>query len=155
MRRSGGDLLIIVGGEMAERGAWSGRIRIGIGGERERKAKLLEILLIGEREVLVEPLGHEHFRRRSPMRAAVGKLDACAHENLRRLGERDHAEPKGQAQAHLPFVEAHFSNGECGCGHVNNSVWKAIVRALPRRSPFDLPKMIKENRRCVMLGNWA
>jgi hypothetical protein len=47
----------------------------------------------------------------------------------------------------------YLSNCEFECAHDNNSVWKAIVRALPRRRPFDLPEMIKENRRCVMLGN--
>ena len=94
--------------------------RIAIRGQREREPQLLEILLIGERKILVEPLGHEHFRRRSPMRVTVRKLDAGAHEYLRRLGECDHAEPKGQAQAHLPFVEAHFSNVECGGCHVSD-----------------------------------
>ena len=114
-RGAGGDLLVVVGGEMAERGARSGRrLRIGVDGEHEREAQLLEIVLVGEREILVEPLGREQLRRRSPMRAAVGKLDARAHEHLRRLRERDHAEPKRHAQAHLPFVEAHFSHGEYG-----------------------------------------
>ncbi len=103
---------------MAERGAWPGRLRIGIGGKHEREAQLLEVLLVGERQILVEPLGHEHFRRRAPMRAAVGKLDARAHEHLRRLGERDNAEPKGQAQAHRSFVEANVSNGEYRRHHV-------------------------------------
>jgi hypothetical protein len=57
------------------------------------------------------------------MRAAVGKFDPRAHEYLRRLGERDHAKPKGQAQAYLPFEEAHFSNGEHGRCHVSDSEW--------------------------------
>jgi hypothetical protein len=57
--------------------------------------QLLEIFLVGEREILVEPFGREQFRRRSPMRAAVGKFDPRAHEHLRRIGERDHAKPKG------------------------------------------------------------
>jgi hypothetical protein len=46
--------------------------------------------------ILVEPLGHEQVRRRSPVRATVGKFDPRAHEYLRRLGERDHAKPKGK-----------------------------------------------------------
>ena len=112
-----------MGGEMAERGARSGRIRIGVGGEPERETQLLEIFLVGECEILVEPLGREQLRRRSPTRATVEKFDSGAHEHLRRLGERDHAKPKGQAQAYLPFVEAHFSNREYGRRHVSDSEW--------------------------------
>ena len=119
-RRPLGNLPLVMGGEMAERGARSGRLRISGGGEHERKPQLLEIVLVGEREILVEPLGRQQLRRRSPMRAAIGKLDPHAHERLRRLGERDNAEPKGQSQAHSPFVEEHVSNGEEGCRHVDD-----------------------------------
>jgi hypothetical protein len=113
--------LVVMGGEMAERGARSGRLGIGVGGEHERETQLIEIFLVGECKILVEPLGREQFRRRSPMRATVEKFDPRAHKHLRRLGERDHAKPKGQAQAYLPFVEAHFPNGEYGRRHVNDT----------------------------------
>ena len=138
-RRPLGNLPVVMGGEMAERGARSGRLRIGGGGEHEREPQLLEIVLVGEREILVEPLGRQQLRRRSPMRAAVGKLDPHTHERLRRLGERDNAEPKGQAQAHFPFVEAHVSNVEEGCRHVRRS--------------FERMMKLKENRRGVMAGH--
>jgi len=118
-----GNLLVVMGGEMAKCGVRSRRFRIGVGGNHERETQLLEIFLVGEREILVEPLGREQFRRRSPVRATVGKFDPCAHEYLRRLGECDHAKPKGQAQAYLPFVEAHFSNREYGRRHVSDSEW--------------------------------
>src|SRR5262249_57929574 len=110
-----------MGGEMAKRSARLVRLRIRVGGEHERKTQLLEIFLVGKRQILVEPLGCEQFRRRPPMRATVGKFDPRAHEYLRRLGERDHAKPKGQAQPYLPFVEAHFSNGKYGRRHVSDS----------------------------------
>src|SRR5262249_29639674 len=122
-RGPGGILLFVRGGEWAKCGVRSRRFRIGVGGKHEREMQLLEILLVGERQILVEPLGHEQFRRRSPVRATVGKFDPRAHEYLRRLGERDHAKPKGQAQAYLPFVKAYFSNREYGRRHVSDSEW--------------------------------
>src|SRR5262249_39614993 len=89
------DLLIVMGGEMAKRGARSCWTRIGVRGKHERETKLLEIFLVGKRQILVEPLGRQQFRRRSPMRATVETFDPGAHEHLRRFDERDHAKPKG------------------------------------------------------------
>jgi hypothetical protein len=85
------------------------------------------------------------------MRGAVWKLDARAHERLWRLGERNHAEPKGQAQTHLSFVEAHFANGEYRRRHVSDS-----DRRIHLPAPlFDPMTMIMENRCCVMSGTTA
>src|SRR5262249_35312430 len=127
------DLLFVMRGKMAERGARSRRTRIGVGGKHERKTQLFEIFLVGKREIFVEPLGRKQFRRRSPMRVTVGKFDTRAHEYLRRRGERHHAKPKGQAQPYLPFVEAHFSNGEYGRRHVSDSGWPRETMRAERR----------------------
>ena len=81
---AGGDLLVIVGGEMAERRTRFA-IQVRVGGNRERKPQLIEIFVVREREVLVEPFGRKQFGGGPPMRAAVGQLDAHAHKTLRRL----------------------------------------------------------------------
>ena len=122
MRGSICNLSLVVGGEMAKRGAWFNRVRVSSGGKSEREAQLLKICLVGQREILIEPFGHEHLRCRAPIRAAISKLDACAHEHLWRLGERDHTEPKWQAQVNVSLIEANVANRECGRRHVQGLV---------------------------------
>ena len=48
-------------------------------------AQLVEVLLVRQRGVLVEPLRRQQLRRRALGLAAVLQPDARAHEGLRRL----------------------------------------------------------------------
>ena len=137
VRRPLGDQFLIMRGEMAEGGAVPALHRIGIGGEPQRETQLLEILLIGQREALVEPLRNQHLGRRAPLRAAIGKLDTRAYERLWRLGQRDHAEPERQAKAHRPLVQMHFSDGEYGRGHVG---FTGVGRSSGHRSVAPLTR---------------
>ena len=69
--------------------------------EAERQAELIEVLLVAERRVLVEPLGREHLGGRALGLAAVLEPDARAQERLGRRRERHHAEAKRHAEAHV------------------------------------------------------
>jgi hypothetical protein len=73
---------------------------------------LLEVVFVAERRVLVEP-----FRRQQLGGGALGFLavleaDARAHERLRRLGERHHAEAKRHAQPHVALEERYLCDRE-------------------------------------------
>src|ERR1700738_1006228 len=57
------NLSLVVGGEMAKRGAWFNRVRVSSGGKSEREAQLLKICLVGQREILIEPF----WARASPL----------------------------------------------------------------------------------------
>ena len=58
---------------------------------------MIEIIGVGKREILIEPFGGKEFGGGSPMRAAVGKLDAHANETLWRLRQGNDAEAEGHA----------------------------------------------------------
>ena len=85
--------------------------RVGAGGEqavarhRKRAAQLIEILLVGQRRRFVEPFRRQHLGRYAVTLAAVGQLDARAHEQLRRFAQGDDAEAKRQPQRHRPLEE--------------------------------------------------
>ena len=53
------------------------------------------------------------------MRLPTGKLDAHAHEALRRLGQRDHAEAERHAKTHRSLVQLHVTDEELRRGHVD------------------------------------
>jgi hypothetical protein len=77
-----------------------------------RSAQLLEVLLVAERRVLVEPLRREQLGRRAFSFLSVLKNNSGSNERLRRLGQRDHAEAKGHAQLHRALEELDFLDGK-------------------------------------------
>ena len=120
VRRAGGDLVVIPAGEMSERRARPIGLQIGVGREPQRKSKLVEIVLVRQRQILVEPFGRQQFGGGAPMRLPAGQLDAGAHKTLRRLGKRNHAEAKRHAQAHGSLVKLHVADEELRRGHVDS-----------------------------------
>jgi hypothetical protein len=114
---AGLDLFAVMRGEMAERRSCLG-VDIGAGGEPERQAQLLEIILVRQCHVLVEPFWRQQLGGATPLRTAVGKFDTRAHKALRRLGERHHTEPERHTQVDVSFVETNLANGEEGRIHV-------------------------------------
>ena len=113
---AGLDLLAVMRGEMAERRSCLA-VDIGAGREPKRQPQLVEIVLVRQRQVLVEPFRRQHLGGGAPLRTAVGKLDTNAHETLRRLGQRHHAEPERHSQVNVSFVEANLAHGEQGRRH--------------------------------------
>ena len=73
------------------------------GGHGERPAQLVEIILVGQRRVLVEPLGRQDLGRPAGALTPVCQPDARPDEALRRLGQRHHAEAKRHAQHDGPL----------------------------------------------------
>ena len=71
--------------------------------DRQRAAQLREVLLVRELRRLVEPFRHQQLGGNAFAFAAVGKLDARAHEGLRRMRDGDSAEPERNAKAHRPL----------------------------------------------------
>ena len=91
------------------------RLRFGeIGSARQLQhaPQLVEVVLVGQRQVLVEPLGRHHLGGRAPFAPAIGELDARAGERLRAFGERHHAEAEGQPQHNRPLVQLDFADDE-------------------------------------------
>ena len=68
-------------------------------------AQLLEVVLVRERRVLVEPLRRQQLGGAALGLPAVLETNPDANEGLGRLGERDHAEAKGHAQPHVALEE--------------------------------------------------
>jgi hypothetical protein len=62
------------------------------------RAQLFEIIVVTERQILVELFGRQHFGRGSFRLATVFGLDSHACENLRTGGECPHAEAERQPQ---------------------------------------------------------
>jgi hypothetical protein len=104
-----------------ERRAARDLIAIGVGVERERRcrsaraiklhrnvdrlAELLDILVVAEREILVEPFGGQRLGGNAGGAAAVGRGDRHAQHRLRRLGDRDDAEAERQPQFHVALEQ--------------------------------------------------
>jgi hypothetical protein len=116
-RRAALDLRTVRFGEMPERRIGAA-CQIGFACEGQRSAKLVEVLRIAERRVLVEPLRRKELGGTPLGFLGILEPDARAHEGLRRLGKRHHAEAKRHAQPHVPFVHLEFLDGEF---HVNPS----------------------------------
>jgi hypothetical protein len=76
------------------------------GGDGERAAELVEIVLVGEVRVLVEPFGGEKLGGPADGLAAVAHLDGGPDEGLRCLGQGDDAEAERHAQLHRALEEA-------------------------------------------------
>src|SRR5207302_1269012 len=105
------DLRTVVVDRVAERGVLAGG-EVGVARERERGAQLIDVLLVAERRVLVEPLGHQHFRRRARGLLAVLESDARAHESLRRRGERHDAEAERHPEPHVALEKGDLPDRE-------------------------------------------
>ena len=91
-------------------GGSAATVYIRIASERERESQLVEVLLIGEPRVLVEPFRRHELGGRARGFASVVEADARAHEGLRRGGERHDAEAKWQPEAHLALEEVYFAH---------------------------------------------
>jgi hypothetical protein len=83
---------------------------------RERAAELIEVLLVGQVRRLVEPFRHQQLGGNAVALASVREPHARAHEHLRGLRQRDHAEAERQAQAHVALEEAHLAHAQAGSG---------------------------------------
>ncbi len=77
----------------------------------ERGAELVEILLVGKRRILVEPLGRQKFGRLADRRPAVDR-HLGAHENLWRFRQRTRAELERDAERRRPLEEVDGANGD-------------------------------------------
>ncbi len=99
------DVRAIVRGVVAECGTRIAVAGVGRGGDRRGIAKLLEVVFVGQREVLVEPLRREQLGGHAPAFASVVQAHAHPHERLRRSGERDDAEAERQPQLHVALVQ--------------------------------------------------
>ena len=117
---AGFDLLAVMGGEMAEGGAGLA-IRITAGGKPERQAQLSEVVLIRQRQILVEPFRRQQFGGRAPLRTAIGKFDADAHKALWRLGQCHDAKAKRHPKADVTLVEPHLPDKEMRAGHARDA----------------------------------
>ena len=78
----------------------------------ERAAQLVEIVLVGQSRRLVEPFRHQQLGGNPLAFASVGEPHARAHERLRRLGQRHHAETERQPQLDRPLVERRLDEAQ-------------------------------------------
>ncbi len=100
---AGPDLQGIAGGEQTERGVRS-RTTIQTGGVPQGGAKLIEIVLVAQFQVLVEPLRCQHLCRHAPGLAPAVAANPDTDEGLRRLGQGHHAEAERHAQFDVALV---------------------------------------------------
>src|ERR1700743_398803 len=84
--------------------------QIGLTSQPQRLPQLIEIVVIAERQVLIEPFGGEQFGSSPFCFASRRRSNANAHESLRALGQRDDTEPERQAQFHRALVELNIQN---------------------------------------------
>ncbi len=112
--RAAADLRLVVARKVAE-GTVDPAVRVEPAGDAQRVAQLLEVVLVAERGVLVEPLRRHQLGRHALGLRAVVQADARAHEGLRRGGERDHAEAEGHAQLDVALEQLDRFDGEQRC----------------------------------------
>ena len=136
---AGAQLVAVVVGVEVERGRQR-RLAIGRGGELDRLPELVLVLRVGERRVLVEPLGGEHLGGVAEAFAAVVEADVDAKERLHALGDGDDAEAERQAQAKrlLERLDAEHLElrGERRCGghrHMVSASLRSVQPALQVR----------------------
>src|SRR5205809_597342 len=101
------DLRAVVVDPVAECGVVAGG-EVGVARQRQRGAQLIDVLLVAERRVLVEPFRYQHFGRRAFGLLAVLEGDAGAHEGLRRRGERHDPEAERQPEPHPALEKGDF-----------------------------------------------
>jgi hypothetical protein len=109
--RTAADLRLVVARKVAE-GTVDPAVRIEPACNAQRLAQLLEVVVVAERGVLVEPLRRHQLGRQALCLCAVGQPDARTHEGLRRGGERDHAEAKRHAQLDRALEQLDRFNSE-------------------------------------------
>src|SRR5690606_30459643 len=74
--------------------------------QRERGAKLVEIVLVRKLRRLVEPFRHEQFGGDALAFAAVCETDPRPHKDLRRFGQRHDAEAERQPEPDRTLEES-------------------------------------------------
>ena len=94
---AGAQLIAVVVGEQIERRRRL-RFAIRVGRDLDRLAQLVVVLRVGQRRVLVEPLGRERLGGVAEALAAVVEADLHAHDRLATFGVGDRAETKRHAQ---------------------------------------------------------
>ena len=78
----------------------------------QRSPQLLEVVLVGKRRILVEPLRHKQLCRRALRFPAVLQTNARPHECLRRLAQRDDAEAERHSERHMALEEINLIHHE-------------------------------------------
>src|SRR5690606_15538328 len=96
-RGAGGDMCPIAF-EIAFERRGSGRSEIDFARQFQRLAQLMVVLLVAERQVLVEPFGGERLSRYAQRFASVVKQDTHAHDRLAAVRGGLHAEAERHAQ---------------------------------------------------------
>ena len=77
--------------------------QIGGFGHAQHMAFLFEVVFVAELDVFVEPFGHDHFGRGTPVASAIRHDDAGSHKGLKTFSKCDHAKAKRHAQDHWNF----------------------------------------------------
>src|SRR5436190_1224515 len=115
-------------------------------------AQLLVVVFVGERGILVEPLGRQQLGGGALGFAPVLGPDAAAHEGLRRLGERDHAEAERHAQLHVALEKLERSDSQLDGLRV---AFHDLTSSLHfRRIPITGPEMAAPERRFLQAVNY-
>ena len=106
--------------------------RYSVGGDAQRKPQLIEIVLVREREVLVEPFGRQQFGGRPPNANRHRAVRCERGRTLRRLRQRDHAEAERHPQAHVSLIKTHLTNDQPRRVHVGIPVVLRQAERSPR-----------------------
>ena len=106
---------IVVAGEMAEGAVGRGVGQVGVAGQAQHVAQLVEVVVVAQGQVLVEPLGRHQLGRAAPGLAPIGQGQAHPRKGLRAFCERDHAKTKRQAQLHRPLVQGDLQDAQARC----------------------------------------
>jgi hypothetical protein len=112
--RAAADLRLVVAREVAEC-AVDPAVRVKPAGDAQRVPQLLEVVVVAERRVLVEPLGRHQLGGHAVALGAVIQPYARPHEGLRRGGERDHAEAERHTQCDVALEQLDRFDGEQRC----------------------------------------
>ncbi len=150
------DLAAIVAREMAER---RGRpvIEVVAAGECQRTTQLVEVVVVAERGVLVEPLRRHQFGGHSLGATAGGgaveDADPRPGIGLRRVAQGHDPEAERHPQRDITFVEVDRLDGQGRCGHHGSSCCSAgpgRSRAAPpvRRTPIIPSRAIDRSGAC-------
>src|SRR6185312_17002791 len=90
-----------------------------------------------------------HLGGGAPLRTAVGKFDTHAHETLRRLGQRHHAEPEWHSQVDVSLEEADLAHAEQGGRHaIAVRFRRRAFRTIASRSVDNCPDGYDKRQSC-------
>jgi hypothetical protein len=103
-------MAVVMPGEVAEGRGGTRVAQIGLARHQQHVTQLLEVVLVGQLQVLVEPLGRHHLGRGPPLALAALEFYASPRERLRALRERHDAEAERQAQHHGPLEQLDLAN---------------------------------------------